>query len=145
LVDVSPPTEALVARAMQSGPGINELSGLLGVIQTGLDKSYGLHNLLPTFGLTLFEGALGSGPGGTTVWDNRFDVGVNVRWNLAELTKTEYLRRRARSRMAQTMYALQDLQGKLALGVQEGKDAVLHGREQIGLAKDQVQHASESY
>src|SRR5262249_9148945 len=98
-----------------------------------------------TFGLTLFEGALGSGPGGTTVWDNRFDVGVNVRWNLAELTKTEYLRRRARSRMAQTMYALQDLQGKLALGVQEGKDAVLHGREQIGLAKDQVQHASESY
>jgi outer membrane protein TolC len=145
LVDLSPATEALVERAMQAGPGVRELSGLLAVIQTGLDKSYGLHNLLPTMQLCLFEGALGAGPGGSLSWDNRLDVGVNLRWNLTELTRTEYNRQRARLRQAQAMFALQDLQGKLALGVQEGKDTVLHSREQIGLASAQIKHASESY
>src|SRR4030095_9707801 len=40
---------------------------------------------------------------------------------------------------------LSDLRGKLAFGVQEGKDAVLHGREQIGLAADQIKLADRSY
>ncbi len=145
LVDVTPSTEELVARVMQDGPGVAELSGLLAVIQTGLDKSYGLHNLLPIMQLNIYEGAIGAGPGGSLNFDNRLDIGVNLKWNLAELTRTEFHRQRARLRQAQTMYALQDLQGKLALGVQEGKDAVLHGREQIGLAMSQVKHASESY
>lgn len=145
LVDVTPPTDALVNHAMMNGPGVRELEGLLGVIQTGLEKSYGLHNMLPTFGLTVFEGAIGAGPGGTLAFDNRFDVTFSMRWNLAELAKTEYNRQRARHRLAQTAFAMQDLRGKLAMGVQEGKDAVLHGREQIGLAVDQIKEASESY
>ncbi|MBY0231903.1 MAG: TolC family protein [Gemmataceae bacterium] len=145
LVDVSPPTEALVARAMDTGPGVADLNGILNVIQTGLDKSYGLHNLLPTVQLNIFEGAFGAGPGGQLAFDNRFDVAVNLRWNVAELGQTEAKRRQARSRQAQTMYALNELRGKLALGVQEGKDAVLHGREQIGLNAEEVRRRSEGY
>ena len=145
LVDVSPPTEALVSRAMESGPGVAEIAGMLNVIQTGLDKSHGLHNLLPTVQLNIFEGAIGAGPGGSLPFDNRFDVGLNLRWNVAELAQTEAKRRRARLRQAQTMHAFQDLRGKLALGVQEGKDAVLHGREQIGLGAEEVKRRSEGY
>jgi outer membrane protein TolC len=145
LVDVAAPTEALVTQAMTTGPGVNELEGLLNVIQTGLEKSYGYHNLLPTLGLNLFEGGIGAGPGGTQNWANRFDATVSMRWNLTELTKVEWNRQRARHRQAQTLYALSDLRGKLALGVQEGKDAVLSGREQIGLGVDAITQASESY
>ncbi|MGL4549823.1 MAG: TolC family protein [Gemmataceae bacterium] len=145
LVDVTPPTEALVGRAVTAGPGVRELEGLLNVIQTGLDKSYGYHNLLPTFGVNVFEGAIGAGPGGSLAFDNRLDVTLSMRWNLAEIAKTEYNRQRARHRQAQTQYAMSDLRGKLAFGVQEGKDAVLHGREQIGLAADQIRESSEGY
>jgi outer membrane protein TolC len=145
LVDVSAPTEVLVTRAMTTGPGVSELEGLLNVIQTGLDKSYGYHNLLPTLGLNLFEGGIGAGPGGTQNWANRLDATVSMRWNLTELTKVDWNRQRARHRQAQTLYALADLRGKLALGVQEGKDSILSGREQIGLGVDAITQASEAY
>jgi outer membrane protein TolC len=145
LVDVAPPTEALVAKVMAAGPGVSELEGLLNVIQTGLDKSYGYHNLLPSLGLNLFEGGIGAGPGGHQNWANRFDATVSLRWNLTELTKVDYNRQRARHRQAQTLHALSDLRGKLALGVQEGKDAILSGREQLGLGVDAITQASEAY
>jgi len=145
LVDVSPPTDALVTQVMANGPGVAELEGLLNVIQTGLDKSYGYHNFLPSLGLNLFEGGIGAGPGAHQNWANRFDATVSLRWNLTELTKVDYNRQRARHRQAQTLYALSDLRGKLALGVQEGKDAILSGREQLGLGADAITQASEAY
>ena len=145
LVDVAAPTETLVAKVMAAGPGVAELEGLLNVIQTGLDKSYGYHNLLPSLGLNLFEGGIGAGPGAHQNWANRFDATVSLRWNLTELTKVDYNRQRARHRQAQTLHALSDLRGKLALGVQEGKDAILSGREQLGLGVDAITQASEAY
>jgi outer membrane protein TolC len=145
LVDSAPPACELVEQALAYGPGVQELEALAGVIQLGIDKSYGLHNLLPTFQLNVFEGPFGAGLGANLAWDNRLDVGFQARWNLTQLARTPELRRRAQSRLAQANFTLADVRGKLAAGVKEARDAIFSGREQIGLAAGQVKHASESY
>jgi outer membrane protein TolC len=145
LIDSTPPACELVEQALAYGPGVRELEAIAGVIQLGIDKSYGLHNLLPTFQVCVFEGAFGAGPGASLAWDNRLDVGLQARWNLTQLFRTPELRLQAQSRLAQAHYTLADVRGKLAAGVKEARDAILAGREQIGLATAQIKNASDSY
>src|SRR5262249_17886836 len=45
----------------------------------------------------------------------------------------------------QAQWTLAEARGKLAAGVQEARSSILAGREQIGLAIDQIRHASKSY
>jgi len=144
LVDVTPPASELVARAWSAGPGVQELEGLLRTIQSGIDEGEA-NKLAPTVLLNVSEGPFGAGPGASMSWDNRLDIGLAVRWNLSQLTQADKLRRVARSKQEQVVWTLQDVRGKLALGVQEARDSILHGRQQIGLATTQVRHASESY
>jgi outer membrane protein TolC len=145
LVDVTPPVHDMVAQAMANGPAVRELEGMLAVIQTGIDKSYGLHNLLPSLKICANEGLFGAGPGSQMSFDNRLDFGIQVRWNLTQLAHAEYLREQARSRQLQAMYNYDDVRGKLAAGVQDARDTVIYGREQIGLSRGEIQNASESY
>lgn len=145
LVDTTPATCDLVARALTHGPGIREIEGILATIQMGLDKSNGAHNLLPSVLFNIFEGPFGAGPGATLAWDNRLDVGVQLRWNLTQLCQAEQQRMLARSKQTQAMLNFDDVRNKLAAGVAEAHDAILAGRKQIGLATGQIRHASESY
>ena len=119
LVDVTPPVHDLVAQAMANGPSVHELERVLSVIQTGIDKSYGVNAYLPTLQLNAMEGAFGAGPGSQMSFDNRFDLGLSVRWNLTQFATAEAQRKQARSKLTQAMLTYQDLQGKLAAGVQE--------------------------
>jgi outer membrane protein TolC len=130
---------------MSNGPSVKELEGLLAVIQMGIDKSRGLHNLLPTVQLNVLEGAFGAGPGDHMSFDNRLDIGIQVRWNLTQLAHAHLLRQQAYSKQQQAMLNYEDVRGKLAAGVTESRDAVLAGRQQIGLARDQIKNADISY
>ncbi|MFM7148337.1 MAG: TolC family protein [Gemmataceae bacterium] len=145
LVDVTPTVCDLVNQAWTHGPGIRELEGLLNIAQMALDKSYGPHNMLPVLQVNLMEGPFGAGPGGTVNWDNRFDLGLQVKWNLTQACQTEFKRNLIRSKQTQAMLNYEELRGKLALGVTESRDSILAGREQIGLAGSQIRHASENY
>lgn len=144
LVDVTPPAEELVARAWADGPGVHELEGLLRAVEAGIADAEA-RKLAPNVLLNLSEGPFAAGPGSSLTWDNRLDIGVAVRWNISQLLQAETARRLARSKQEQVVLTLQDVRGKLAAGVAEAREAVLYGRQQIGLAATAVRHASESY
>ncbi|MFO0841008.1 MAG: TolC family protein, partial [Gemmataceae bacterium] len=145
LVDVTPLPCDLIARAYSTGPGIREMQGIVDTVSKALEATYGPNNLLPALQANLCEGPFGAGPGGSLAWDNRFDFGLQFKWNLTQLCQTEAKRNLIRSKQAQAMYSLDDVKNKLALGVTEARDSVYAGREQIGLATGQIRHADESY
>jgi outer membrane protein TolC len=145
LVDVGPSASDLVTQTLRSGPGIRELEGILAMAQLALDKTEGAHNLLPSIQFNLAEGPFGAGPGASLTWDNRLDIGLQLRWNLTQLCQTEFKRSLIRSKQTQAMLSYEDLKGKLAAAVTESRDGILFGREQIGLSASQIQHASKSY
>jgi outer membrane protein TolC len=145
LVDVTPCCHDLVTQAMTNGPAVRELEQMLHVIQSGIDRSYGLGNLVPALQLNVVEGAFGAGPGSQMSFDNRLDVGVALRWNLTQLATAESQRKLARSRQMQAMLNYEDVRNKLAAGVQEARDAILLAHEQIGMAREEIEHADQNY
>jgi outer membrane protein TolC len=100
---------------------------------------------MPTVEMRAIEGLFGCGPGSTLDWSNRFDLGVQARWNLTDLFTANEQKRLADSRMTQLHLVYQDVRAKLTMGVQEAQQASLSGREEIKLAEDAMQHASEGY
>ena len=142
LVDATP---TLVAQALTDGPGIHELQGLMRVIDCGMAELSGPKRFMPTFGLCLTEGYFGAGPDGVLTGSNRFDLGVQARWNLTDLFKAGDVKRIAESKRRQVELSYEDLRGKLTLGVRESRDEILSGREQIGHASEQIRRASEAY
>jgi outer membrane protein TolC len=145
LVDASPPTEDLVARALTQGPGVRELEGLLATVQGGIDRMSGPRALLPTLQVNVGEGAFGAGPGGRMDFDNRLDVWLQARWDLTRLLSAQQERQQAHSQLRQVQLNYEDLRGKLTAGVREARGGILGGREQIGLAVEQLKHANETY
>jgi outer membrane protein TolC len=145
LADASPPCCELVSQALAAGPGVREMEGLLATIQNGIAQAQSPAALLPTFQMNVFEGAFGAGPGDRLDWDNRLDVGLQARWNLTQLFTAREQLRLARSGLAQAQLSYADLRGKLALGVEDARESILSGRERIGLATTEIQHASETY
>jgi outer membrane protein TolC len=145
LVDSSPPACDLVALALAKGPGIRELEGILHVAEQAVAASHDIRNFLPAVQFNVIEGPFGAGPGGSMAWDNRLDIGLQLRWNISQIFAADHYRCLIRSRQAQAMLTYQELRGKLAAGVEEARDAICHGREQIGLSAGQVRNASESY
>ncbi len=145
VVDATPPASALVAQALANGPGVRELQGLLAAIDCGMAELEGPKKFLPTLDLCLSEGAFGAGPDASLAWANRFDVGVEARWNLTELLRAKDEKRQAESKRRQVELTYDDLRGKLTLGVRESREAILAGREQINKASEQIKRASESY
>jgi outer membrane protein TolC len=145
LVDASGPTCDLVARALANGPGVRELEGLLNLVQRSIQQAHSRANLLPTFEVCMGEGIFGAGPGASSTWDNRFDVCLSARWNLTEFVTRHDKLRILDTKAQQAHLAYQDLRGKLTAGVQEAREAIVQGKEQIRLGQEQIDRAREAY
>jgi outer membrane protein TolC len=145
LVDATPCCEELVQRALAAGPGVRELEGMLGLLSSSLEQANGPSRFLPVLEVGMLEGAFGAGPGASTSWDNRWDLGVLARWDLSSLVTARDRKRAAESKLQQVHLTLQDLRGKLASGVQEAKTSIQIGQEQIGQSEEQIRYADKSY
>jgi outer membrane protein TolC len=145
LVDASVPVEQLVQQAITNGPGVRELEGLLNLIHETAAKAQGLTQFLPTLDVRAGEGIFGAGPGGSSTWDNRFDLALQARWNLTPLLTARERKEVARAKMQQAHLSMQDLRAKLTLGVQEAHETVRSGADQMGLVEHQIAEATEAY
>lgn len=145
LIDATPATPNLVAQALSTGPGIQEMEGLLNLIQESLERAQGPGRLMPIIEMRMAEGAFGAGPGDSLAWDNRWDLGLQMRWNLTGLLTARDRKRVAQSKIQQAHLAYQDLRGKLTAGVQEAREAILSGRDQIHQTEEQIRQARTAY
>ncbi len=145
LIDAHVSPEELVNRALATGPGIREIEGLLATVEGGLQKSTGLSQYLPIVEMRMIEGAFGAGPGASTTWDNRWDMGLQMRWNLSEFLLAKEKRRLAQANLAQVHLTYQDLRGKLTLGVQESQQLILSAQDQMSHTLEQIRHADKTY
>lgn len=144
LIDATPPACEMVQLALSQGPGIRELEGMLAVIDKGIQQSQGIGKYLPIFEFRSAEGGFGGGPGASTTWGNRWEGVFCARWNLTELCSCHERKRVASAQVLQARLAYQDLQAKLAAGVQEARGAVQSTKEQIRLGASQVKHAASA-
>ena len=145
LVDPTQPTGALVEQALRAGPGVREIEQMLAVINNGMERASGLSRLLPVFETRVLEGIYGAGPNSTMDWANRFDLGLQARWNLTDLFTASDRKRLASSRLRQVHLSYEDLRGQLTLGVQEAQQVSQSSREQLRLSAGQIGNAFESY
>jgi outer membrane protein TolC len=145
IVDATPPACDLVARALSVGPGIREMDGLLALIHDSMERAKGPGRFIPVFEMTALEGAFGTGPGDDMRWDNRFDLGLQARWNLTQLFTAKDEQRVLQARIDQAHLAYQDLRGKLAAGVAESREAIIRGSEQMRLSQEQIDQARRAY
>jgi outer membrane protein TolC len=141
LVDVSVSVQDLVQRALQSGPGVRELEGLLALVQEAEERAQSLGRFLPVVEARVAEGAFGAGPGTSLTGDNRLDVFVQARWNLtAWYTRCER-QRAAEARKAQVHLSYSDLRGKLTASVEEAVATIQSGKKQISEGEEQFRLA----
>jgi outer membrane protein TolC len=144
LVDASPPTADLVAQALTTGPGVREMEGLLGLIQESMEKAKGPGRFFPVVGLRMAEGAFGAGPGDRSDWDNRWDMALQVRWNLTEFATGRDRQRVAQAKLNQLHLSYQDLRAKLTAGVEEAQGAILSGHDQMRQGEEQIKLTRET-
>ncbi len=145
LVDVTPPTCELVNQALTNGPGVREIEGLLNLIQTSMERAKGPGQFLPTLEMHMAEGGFGAGPGDSLTWDNRWDLALQARWNLTPLVTAKDRQRAANAKLQQAHLAYQDLRGKLTAGVQEARETILSGKQEMELSAGQIKNAEEAY
>jgi outer membrane protein TolC len=143
IVDISPPLEALVAQSLANGPGIRDLEGILGVIQTGLGQSHGISRFAPQVDMQVGEGLFGAGVLGGMGYDNRFDLAVQARWNLTELLHGQRKRQVAMAQMNQVAWTQAELRARLTMGVQESRATILSSSSNFELAEDQIRQAKK--
>lgn len=145
LVDDSVRVRYLVDLALTQGPGIQEMSGLLSLIDEAMAKSHGLGRFIPIVKLCVSEGAFGAGPGSSTTWDNAFNGGVSIGWNLNEWCTARERNRIAESKKMQAELGFQELRSKLTLGVQEALETSRSANEQKVSGTAQVKDAFEAH
>ncbi len=145
LIDATPPVCDLVAQALRTGPGIQEMQGLLNLIHQSIERAQGPGKYMPIFELHLAEGGFGTGPGDRMDWDNRFDLGLQARWNLTELVTARDRQRVAQAKVQQAEITYRDLQGKLTAGVQEAREAIVSGKSQMQHTRQQIEDASKAF
>ena len=94
----------------------------------------------------MLEGAFGAGPGSQSTWDNRWDMGLHVKWSLTEALTARERRRIADAQTHQARLSYQDLRAKLTLGVQEAREACLSGQDRKFRCwpKNKIKAAEES-
>ena len=145
LIDPTLPTGDLVAQALRTGPGIRELQGLLALIHESIARAKGPAQFLPVFEVRMLEGGFGAGPGDSLTWDNRWDLGVQARWNLSAVATKTDLQRAAQAKVQQAHLAYDDLRGKLTAGVQEARETSLGSRDEMQLSSAQIRNARDAY
>jgi outer membrane protein TolC len=104
-------------------------------------EAAGPGRFLPVVTAQALEGGFGAGPNGDLTFANRFDVAVQARWNVTGLLTADIQRRIGCSALAQAHLTYADLKGKLTLAVQEARESILSGREQVRLAEEQIKQA----
>ena len=124
---------------------MREIERILGLIQEGNEQGQGLGQYAPVVQVRMLQGGFGAGAGSELDWDNRWDLGVQVRWNLTECLTQKERRRVAQARIEQAHLSYQDLRGKLTMGVEEARAAIHSGRERIRLAEEQIRQAEQAY
>jgi outer membrane protein TolC len=144
LVDASPPVCELVAQALANGPGVREMEGLLNLVNQSMARSQGMGQFMPVFGVRMAEGLFGAGPGSRSDWDNRWDLGLQVRWNITEWTTARERKRVAQAKLNQLHLSYQDLRAKLAMGVQASREGIHGGLKQLRQAEEQIKHARKT-
>jgi outer membrane protein TolC len=145
LADADVPCCELVAKATTCGPGMREMEAILCVIHKGMEDAAGPQRFLPVMTAQALEGGFGAGPNGGLTFANRFDVAVQARWNLTELLTSDAQRRIGTSVVNQAHLTYADLKGKLTLAVQEARETIVSGRQQIQLAEEQIKQAQTAY
>jgi outer membrane protein TolC len=145
LNDLSVSVCDLVARALTNGPGIHEMEGMLAVVNEGIERASGPARFLPVFELRMAEGAFGAGPGANLAWDNRWDLGLQARWNLTEFVALRQRREVTRARLEQLHLSHDDLRRKLTIGVQQVHSAILAAHSQIELSENQIDYARKAH
>jgi outer membrane protein TolC len=145
LVDATQPAQALVEQALAQGPGVRELEGLLQVIEDARAQGQGPQRFWPAVDLNMVEGAFGAGPGSRLDWDNRWDMGLRIRWNLSDAMTARERRQQADVKIRQAQISYQDARARLTLGVQEAREASLSGNEQVPLAQERIAHAEKAH
>jgi outer membrane protein TolC len=144
LADPDVPCCELVTKASSSGPGIQELEAILNLINKGMQDAAGPGRFLPVFTAQALEGGFGAGRNDDLTFANRFDLGVQARWNVTDVFNADIQRRIGNSLACQARLTYADLKGKLTLAVQESRESILNGREQIRLAEEQIKQASSA-
>lgn len=144
LVDPSQSTCDLVAQAQNNGPGVQELAGLVALVEDAIRKAKGPGRFMPVFEVRMTEGAFGAGPGDDMKWDNRWDMALQMRWNLTDLATACERGRIAEAQRAQAHLAYDDLRGKLTAGVREAHETILGGAERIETSKKQIGDARKA-
>jgi outer membrane protein TolC len=141
LVGADMPCAALVEQALHNGPGVHELEALLALIQEGIAKAGSKLQYAPVVQMQMAEGIFGAGAGSSTSFDNRWDLALQVRWNLTDLLTAEAKKRVAASQISQVRLTYQELRARLTLGVREARETILSGAEQLRLSDEQIQQA----
>jgi outer membrane protein TolC len=121
LIDLTQPLDTMIAQALASGPGVRELEAILSLIQSGVETAKGPGRFVPIIGVQMGEGAFAAGAGPVLDWANRWDMGVQARWNITDALSAKYKRRIANAQISQVQMTYQELRAKLTLGVQEAK------------------------
>src|SRR5205085_2667737 len=145
LIDPSADTHALVNQALTTGPGIQELEELLAQIQENVEKAQGPGKYMPVIGLRMYEGGFGAGPGDQLTWDNRWDLGLQARWNLTEFATLKARRHVTAARIQQVQINYDDLRGKLAAQVTASHETVRSQVDQFPSAREQIRHGREAF
>jgi outer membrane protein TolC len=145
LVDARQPLQALIDHALARGPEVRELEGLLAFIDQARARAEGPQKWLPALEVSMAEGAFGAGPGGQSSWDNRWDMGLHLRWNLTEALTARDKRRLADTQIQQARLAHHDLRARLTLGVEEAREASQSALDQLPLCEKQIQKAEATY
>jgi outer membrane protein TolC len=144
LVDATAPVEELLARAWSGGPGVRETQRILSLLEQSRQQGQGAGRYLPTVELRMAEGAFGAGPGSRSSWDNRWDLGLQARWNLTEYLTAKERQRIAHSQMNQLHLSYQELKARLTEGVREAHEAIRSGLDQMHDTQEMIEHARET-
>jgi outer membrane protein TolC len=135
LVDVRLPCCELVVIAISQGPGVQELTQMVAVIDAAAERSHGLTHVAP---------------GGCSAPEDSGDDTTSKKclgWMKgfgSNLFHSGARKRIMSAGVQQAHLALDDLQAKLAAGVQEARETILGASDEIQRGIDRVKYAQES-
>lgn len=144
LIDPARPECDLIAQALANGPGVRETEAILSLIQRAQCDANDASRFLPVLTAQALEGGFGAGPNANLTWDNRFDFGVQARWNLTDLLTADARRRASQAGIAQVQHRYADLRAKLTLGVRDSVETIRSGRDQMRITTEAVERAEAS-
>jgi outer membrane protein TolC len=146
-IDLIPnlPTCDLVAQALATGPGVAEMEEILNLIQETIEDNKGPAKYMPVLGLRMAEGGFGAGSGDWLNWDNRWDLGLQARWNLTEFANVKARRRVSSARIQQAHISYQDLRNRLTAGVRASHETIQSGQDIFRFTRSQISHSREAF